>query len=263
MKTKTPFERGFDAGTRARESRGDEVLVAICLDESGSMNSIAEATMSAFNEYIESLYAEALRDAKDGTDFYVTLTQFSDLLTSPLGRNAAKARVKYEALPLHRVPELTEHDYRPNGNTPLYDAIGHTIRSAEQWQEAQLGRRVLLVIQTDGYENASRDFTRGDIVQLIQRHENQGSWTALFLGAGIDAWASAQGIGIRSVGNTLHYDHTVGQTSATASRLGAATRFYATSGSGYNADTITLDSALPSQITAEEEAQATNGKSAT
>ena len=248
---KGKFDAEFDAGTaaRARAREAGEVLVAICLDESGSMSSIAEATVSAFNEYVQSLYTESL---KGGPAMFVTLTQFSD----PMTRGGEKARVQYEALRLDKVPTLSAKTYRPNGNTPLYDAIGHTIRSAEVWQEAELNRRVLLVIQTDGYENASRDFTRLEIVNLIQRNENHGSWTAIMLGAGIDAWATGQTVGIRTAGNTVTYEHTASSSNAAGVRLAKATHYYGATGQGYVDSAATLDGAFSSTITPEEEAEA-------
>ena len=50
---------------------------------------------------------------------------------------------------------------------------------------------------TDGEENASRELTRGQVVDLVRTKEAEG-WTFVFLGAGLDAYDEAGAMGYRA-----------------------------------------------------------------
>jgi hypothetical protein len=54
----------------------------------------------------------------------------------------------------------------------------------------------MFVITTDGMENASREFNYEKIRQMIERQKNKYSWEFIFLGANIDAIATAERFGI-------------------------------------------------------------------
>lgn len=122
-------------------------------------------------------------------------------------------------------------NYRPRGATALLDAVGRTINEFEA-RVAELGEgdRVLLVVQTDGFENSSVEFTRDQISKLIKDREAGGTWTCLFLGAGIDAWAQAAGMGFARA-NTVSTEASSRGTRSTYTAMAAATRSYAGGGS--------------------------------
>lgn len=65
--------------------------------------------------------------------------------------------------------------------------------------------RVALVILTDGHENASREFTRDDILKLLTRKQEQDGWLVIYLGANQDAWEVGQKFGSASP-NTMSFD---------------------------------------------------------
>jgi hypothetical protein len=87
-----------------------------------------------------------------------------------------------------------KEEYEPRGGTPLYDAVGVGVGLLDAEPEA--ARRRLLVVVTDGYENASKVHTLASIRELLQRKQNEG-WTVLYLGADHDAWAQAEAIGLQ------------------------------------------------------------------
>lgn len=173
------------------------LYVTLILDESGSMQSCKGAALAGFNQYLT-----ALRREPAETRF--TLTLF----------NAARTEVRYQGVPVSAVPELDGDTYRPNGGTPLYDAIGRTLSLARE--EAPAEARKLGVILTDGEENASRDYTRQQVFNLIKECEGQG-WSFLYLGADHDVWAAGGDLGIAGDGLILfcrdHIDHTFEQLS--------------------------------------------------
>lgn len=188
---------------------GSKILVNVILDRSGSMDSIRDATISGYNEYLRGLLAD-----KD-TEYSISLTQFD----APLAN--AELTISYVDRPLADVPTLSRETYQPRGNTPLYDAIGETVRRVDPIIN---GRPVLCVIITDGLENASREFTKESVKKLIQEKSANG-WTFTFLGADIDSYAVGGGMGTQTM-NTSNYNkqNIVRAFMATAE----ATRGYAT-----------------------------------
>lgn len=85
------------------------------------------------------------------------------------------------------------------GATALLDAIGRTLHKIESAQEhtAEEFRadKVMVVIITDGYENASREYSAEAVRQMIGRLREKG-WEFVFLGANIDAVETASHFGI-------------------------------------------------------------------
>jgi len=149
------------------------------------MDKIKFETISGFNEYLEIL-------KKDDTSRFAlfALTKF----------NSDRIELVYEGVPLENIEPLSDQNYHPAAITPLYDAIGRTINTLKTWHEES---PVLVVIQTDGQENASRQFTKQMVKALIEERQNSG-WTFAFLGADIDAYTASSAIGI-SKGNTVKY----------------------------------------------------------
>lgn len=159
------------------------LFVNFVLDETGSMLSCEQATISGFNEYAQTLKAKA-----------------KNVLFSLLKFNSTKMEATYCGVPISKVAPLTNVSYRPQGLTPLYDAIAHSIKGAETAAQA---KDVLCVIMTDGEENASHELSREKLLDLIQRKEKQG-WTFVYLGANQDSWAVGQSIGLKR-GNVINF----------------------------------------------------------
>lgn len=178
------------------------VLVAVVLDRSGSMEATRDSTISGYNEYIN-----ALRQDK-ASDYSITLTQFDAPMT------AAELTVSYSDRALADVPELTRQSYEPRGNTPLYDAIGECVRRVEA-----KNRAVIMLIITDGMENASTEFTKESVKKLIKEKEAEG-WTFAFLGANIDSYAVGGSIGVAAQ-NVANY--VVGNEAALYTNLAQST----------------------------------------
>lgn len=164
----------------------NKVLVSVILDKSGSMGSTKTGTVSGYNEYIQ-----GLRSDKD-SEYSVSLIQFDAPMTAP------ELTVSYQDRALVDVPELTDADYQPRGNTPLYDAIGECVRRIEP-----KGRAVIVLIITDGMENASTEFTKDSVKALISQKESEG-WTFAFLGANIDSYLVGGSVGV-AAGNISNY----------------------------------------------------------
>ena len=121
------------------------VFVAFVLDETSSMGVIRDETISAFNEYVQTL-----KDS--GLPFIFGQVNF----------NTNYINVIHKGIPIADVPLLTHESYNPQAATPLYDAVAQTIYGAEdklkELVEGGKPHDVIVVIQTDGEENSSREF---------------------------------------------------------------------------------------------------------
>ena len=191
----------------AKKAKESKMVIGFLLDETGSMMSVKQQAISGFNEYIETIRAG---DNADSIRF--TLTKF----------NSEKVEVVHDGVKLQKVAELTEENYQPNHLTPLYDAIGRTIRALEK----KKGNK-LIVIQTDGQENASREYDNKSIFSLIDEKKAKG-WTFVFLGADQDAWIAGQSLGL-AAGNVMSYDSSK-TGSAFAATAGSTTSWSSSSG---------------------------------
>jgi len=103
------------------------------------------------------------------------------------------------------VGELSWDNYKPSATTPLYDAIGKTVKEVDEKLKGEKDElSVLCVIMTDGHENASREYTRKGIFELIKKKEEEG-WTFVYLGSDHDSWEAGQRLGL-SRGNVKSYN---------------------------------------------------------
>jgi hypothetical protein len=158
--------------------------MSVVLDRSGSMAAIADDVVGGFNR----LLAEQRTAPGDAR---VTLAQFDS--QDPF-------EVLIDAVDLREVTDLDPSRYQPRGCTPLYDAIGRMIGriDAGTARRAELGLSPedhLVVIVTDGLENASREFSRSAVFRLIEQRRAAG-WVFAFLGANQDVYAEGGAIGV-------------------------------------------------------------------
>ena len=82
----------------------------------------------------------------------------------------------------------------------MLDAVGRTITEIKKRHkyasdDCTPGKTVAVII-TDGYENASREFSLQQVKRLIEEQKEQAGWEFLFLGANMDAVEVAEGFGI-------------------------------------------------------------------
>jgi Mg-chelatase subunit ChlD len=159
------------------------VHIYVLLDRSGSMSTMAEQVVAGFNRLLREQQA-------DGHDARMTLVQFDDVDPHD---------VVLDAMPLAELVPLRHTQFEPRGMTPLLDATGLLIgratgRQADLATLGQAAERILFVTITDGQENDSHEFDRARIVQLVRAKEAEG-WGFVFIGAGLDAYGEAAGLG--------------------------------------------------------------------
>jgi uncharacterized protein YegL len=165
--------------------RKQDVLVNVILDKSGSMASKTNDVIEGFNAYLAGLGEE------DQVNYLFSLTLFD-----------TQVAYRHVAIPLSEAKKLDSKSYQPGGNTALNDAIGITVRRVEADQPKV--DKVVTVIMTDGEENSSREWTHDAVRGLIEQKEKEGSWTFVFLGAGLDAWHQGRSYGVQTA-NVAQY----------------------------------------------------------
>lgn len=163
-------------------------LLGLVLDESGSMFSVKDDTIGSLNEYINGLR----KDTKN--PLQITLTQFNTI-----------AKLTKVAVPLEDFPKYTEENYSPGGSTALNDAIGITIKELETQLKDNPEAKVLIVVMTDGFENASHEFNTTNIRALIDSKDKEENWTFVYLSADADAFSAANSLGF-NVSNVANYN---------------------------------------------------------
>lgn len=180
--------------------------VYILLDRSGSMQTLWNEAIGSINGYVEKL------DPEDKVHFAVFDSVSHDLV------QAAKAK---------DWKKVDEKSIDPRGGTPLYDSCGQIMTLAETMNT----EKTLLVVMTDGYENASHEHTQASIKAKVKAWEER-NWEVVFLGANFDDVASvSNSVGV--VGSkTMNY--TAGNFMRGMDTLAVASTMYASAGTAIN-----------------------------
>ena len=150
--------------------RDNEMDVVFLLDRSGSMGGIEKDTIGGYNSYI---------DSQRGKNVKVTTVLFDD-----------KYEVLHNREDVDNIKKLTNKEYYVRGCTALLDAIGKTIREMEDKNP----NKVIFIITTDGYENASTKYNKSQIKELISVHKD---WKFMYIGADIDSYSEGRSLGIK------------------------------------------------------------------
>ena len=179
--------------------------IVVILDRSQSMDSVREATINGFNEFLKT-------QKKLPGEATISLVQFN-----------STHETTYENKNLLDAPELTEFTYIPDGMTAMNDAIGDSINRVGAYLRGQPEHvrpsKILFMILTDGQENSSKRFSGAQVKSMIEHQRGKYSWEFVFMGANQDVVLTAKGLGIIT-SNAMAYDSNVTGTAhvfATAS----------------------------------------------
>ena len=188
-------------------------LIAVILDESGSMESARGPTIAGFNEYVA-----GQKSVENAGDAFMTLVKF----------DAPHIKTVFVDRPIVEVPDLSTGTYMPNGGTNLLDAIGFTIENvnnslASRKKDQRPG--VIIIITTDGFENSSTKYNNEQIKAMVKAAE-KADWSFVFMGANIDSFAAGSTFGMSS-SNSVNYSTskmsgTYDSLNATTSRMRSA-----------------------------------------
>ena len=164
------------------------VEIACVIDRSGSMSSIRDDAIGGFNAFLTEQKVVP-GEAK------LTLALFDNEYLTP-----------HDAVNLENVPELTTATFIPRGSTALYDAIGRTIDNIGGRLDKAAAKpdKVIVVVLTDGQENASREYTRERVAEMIKHQQEKYAWEFVFLAANQDAFEAGAALNIKAC-NTANF----------------------------------------------------------
>jgi uncharacterized protein YegL len=178
--------------------KSDSAFIAVVLDRSGSMSIVKDATIDGFNEFING-------QKQQPGEAHLLLVQFDSIDPHEIVIDA----------PLTDVPNLTKDTFSPRENTPLHDAMGWTIievgERLEKMPEEERPEKVIIVILTDGHENASKEFTKENVANMVKHQTEKYNWTFIFLGANQNAVLTAKGFNI-SADTSMSYNNNPSST---------------------------------------------------
>jgi len=162
------------------------IRIIMILDETGSMSSYKDVTISSFNEFLQTQKQASIPtrdcdgDRCDADKFQLSVVKF----------DTKHSELHYSDL--ESAKPLTSDQYSPGGMTALYDAMGCTFdRYAEEFEN-------IVVVITDGEDNSSRIYDHAHIKQLVKELESKNNWTVRYIGANQDPMAVARKIGVSS-----------------------------------------------------------------
>lgn len=181
-------------------TKQDLTSIVILVDESGSMNSLQQETISGINAFVDD-------QKKLPGSAELTLAKFS-YENSYLFKNK----------PLTEVTPLTTDHYRPAGGTALLDSLGTAVDDLGAHlksipEEARPGK-VIFVVITDGQENSSRRFNRSQVAEMTKHQQDKYNWEFVFLGANLDAVHEANTLGFKTANAVNYSASSVGTQSA-------------------------------------------------
>ena len=158
-------------------------LLHICfvIDESGSMYPSVSDIIGGFQKLIDEQ-----KQVKDG-ECIVSVYRFADTVKSDfIGKS---------------VQEVQPIEYNPGGCTAMNDGIGTAIDEVGLWlsdmDESERPSKNLIVIMTDGEENASKEYTLQDVKDRIKHQEEKYNWSFIYMGTDLSSLDDAKVLGIQ------------------------------------------------------------------
>lgn len=155
----------------------------IIIDESGSMQSIKRAAIDSVNETIQTIRSAEQKHPEQ--EHYVSLVSFND-----------DVKTIYDCVEVEQVKEINDETYQPSCCTALYDAMGISLSKLRK--RVAESDKVLVTVVTDGYENASKEYSGKAIKTLVDELKAKG-WVFAYIGANQDVEAVAATISITNV----------------------------------------------------------------
>ncbi|MCC3668904.1 vWA domain-containing protein [Terrisporobacter mayombei] len=161
--------------------KNDLTEVVFILDRSGSMSGLEGDTIGGFNSMLK-------KQREEEGKANVTTVLFDD-----------EIEMLHKRVNIKEIKNITSKDYYVRGCTALLDAIGYSINfmiNVQKNKKQEKAKNVLFIITTDGYENASKEYSYEKIKKMITYEKERYNWQFLFLGANIDAISTARNFGI-------------------------------------------------------------------
>lgn len=180
----------------------------LIIDRSGSMSSIREEAEYGIRHFVSEQQALPGKAT-------LSLYQFDTVHD-----------VVHDFAPLDQVPPYT---LVPRNMTALLDACGSAIAGTGEklaaMSEHERPGKVIVLITTDGKENASCEYALDRVREMITAQQAGYGWQFMYVGANQDAFAEAGAIGIPAAATMDYAASSAGTRSAYAGASAAAVRY--------------------------------------
>ncbi|NLC40556.1 MAG: VWA domain-containing protein [Clostridiaceae bacterium] len=158
------------------------VELVFILDKSGSMAGLEGDTIGGYNSMLDK------QKSVEG-ECHITTVLFDH-----------NYELLHDRIDIHAISPISDKEYFVGGMTALLDAVGLTINKIAKVQKNTAkeyrAEKVMFVIITDGYENASKEYSSDKVKKMIEKQKKEFDWEFVFLGANIDAVETAGNLGI-------------------------------------------------------------------
>jgi len=200
-------------------------LVAFVVDRSGSMGGSEKFVIDSFNEQLK------LAREQNDQETLVSLISFTTKYSGQGFHQEPDIQAAYINRHVDQVKELEE--WAVGGGTPLHDAVGMTVLKLKQtvmeYNDKDIS--VLVIVITDGEENASREYKGVQIKNLINELEAEGNWTVTYMGSSSDMteeqlFEQSQDIGVARAATASFQKSAVGYENATHTLNSSMENFY-------------------------------------
>lgn len=153
----------------------DTAYVCLVVDRSGSMQSTRQDAQGGLDSFVDAF--------KSNPDVVIELIEFDDRIDVAVPAVAASAWPGYT---------LT-----PRGSTALLDAVAHGVTRTGDYIDKHAPAKSVLCVITDGGENASREFSKEKVTELIDGIKARGT-EMVFLASDLSAISTGASVGFSS-----------------------------------------------------------------
>ena len=159
------------------------INLVFVIDKSGSMYPSREDVVGGFNKTIEE--QKAIKDGK----VTVSLYTFNE-----------KVKQAYLGVDIN---DIEKFHYSPDGMTAMNDGIGTAIDEVGKWlyerdkAGEEMPGKTLVVVMTDGMENASKEYTLKQVQDKIKEQTEKYSWEFIYMGTDITTTKAADDLGFK------------------------------------------------------------------
>lgn len=152
--------------------------IAVVMDRSGSMSHLTDETITGFNTWLKDT-RKAFKDQECRLSLELFDTRIEWL---------------YSDCPVEQVRKLNRQTYRTGGFTALYDGFSQALSLLNG--QIKRGDKALLVVITDGLENASREVNLDQLKAQVAKFEKRKNNSIVYLAANQDAVMVGRRMGI-------------------------------------------------------------------
>lgn len=159
------------------------INLVFVIDKSGSMYSSRDDVIGGFKKTIDE--QKAIKEGK----VTVSLFTFNE-----------KVEQKYLGVDIN---DIEKFHYSPDGMTAMNDGIGTAIDKVGEWlydkdkRGAEMPGKTLVVVMTDGMENASKEYTLKQVQDKIKEQTEKYSWEFIYMGTDITTSKAADTLGFK------------------------------------------------------------------